>query len=368
MAGLALSVIVPTYNRAHTLRRALASALGELGPQDEVVVVDDGSTDDTPAVLASYGPPVRVVSCRRGGAAAARNRGIEASSRPLVAFLDSDDEWVPGWLGVRRAVMEARPDVVFSFTDFGVVLPDGREVHRYLGRWHLDRRPWTDILGPGVPLADFAPVPATAVGGAAYVGDLYPHEARANYVFTSTLLVRREAAGDALRFWSDLPTYEDWPCFACLARRGPAAYLDVETARQHSDGGGRVSRHDAVRAATARLEILARIWGADPGYLAAHETEHEHLVREERRRLVRALIGEGRSREARRALVGAGVPLSWRALARLPGPSLRALNGLRRWARRVSGAERRAARRWEAAAFGAQPGPQIRALGPREGW
>jgi glycosyltransferase involved in cell wall biosynthesis len=92
-----VSVVIPTYNRAHLLQRCLESVFGQTHTNLEVIVVDDGSTDATAEVLHGYGDQrVRVVSHRSSeGAAAARNRGLEHATGRFVAFLDSDDEWLP---------------------------------------------------------------------------------------------------------------------------------------------------------------------------------------------------------------------------------------------------------------------------------
>src|SRR5438045_2859412 len=116
--ALTISVIIPTYNRASLVPRAVASALANVGPGDEVIVVDDGSADGTREALAPYLDRIRLLEGRHAGAGAARNFGIAAARGDIVAFLDSDDEWRPHKLTMQRALFEARPDVLFCFTDF----------------------------------------------------------------------------------------------------------------------------------------------------------------------------------------------------------------------------------------------------------
>ena len=142
MTEPAISVVVPTYNRARLLPRALESALPQLRPGDEVIVVDDGSTDGTEAVLAPYRGRIRYVRTANRGAGAARNRGVQEAQCPLVAFLDSDDEWMPDKLALQRAFMARRPDVLFAFTDFALRERDGSEHRFYLSAWHHDPRGW----------------------------------------------------------------------------------------------------------------------------------------------------------------------------------------------------------------------------------
>jgi glycosyltransferase involved in cell wall biosynthesis len=102
-----VSVIIPTFDRASVLPRAIASALAQSGPSLEVIVADDGSTDDTPTALARFAsdPRVRVLSLAHGGVCRARNAAVDEARAPLLAFLDSDDEWLPGKLEAQCALL-----------------------------------------------------------------------------------------------------------------------------------------------------------------------------------------------------------------------------------------------------------------------
>lgn len=118
----AISVVVPTYNRAGTIRDALAGLLTEPVAL-EVVVVDDGSTDDTLAVLAGLTDPrVRVIAGAHAGIAAARNTGIAAARAPVIAFHDSDDTALPGRLTTPLATLHADPTLAFVVMN-GRLLP-----------------------------------------------------------------------------------------------------------------------------------------------------------------------------------------------------------------------------------------------------
>ena len=111
-----LTVVIPTYNRADLLGEAIDSVLGQDWPDLELLVVDDGSTDNTPEVLASYGDRLRVIRQENAGESAARNTGIRAATTELVALLDSDDYWLPGKLARQMALfdLEPAPDVTFT--------------------------------------------------------------------------------------------------------------------------------------------------------------------------------------------------------------------------------------------------------------
>lgn len=105
-----ISVIIPTHDRAAVLPRAIDSALAQQGPSLEIIVADDGSTDGTKETLARYAsdPRVRVLDLAHGGVCRARNSAVAASRGPWLAFLDSDDEWLPGKLAAQLELARER--------------------------------------------------------------------------------------------------------------------------------------------------------------------------------------------------------------------------------------------------------------------
>lgn len=113
------AVVIPCYNGAQYLRQAIESALAQTSPANEVLVVDDGSTDSSADIAVSYGHPVRVIQQHNAGLARARNAGITAAREPLIAFLDADDWWLPSKME-KQLPMFRDPDIglVHSFHDW----------------------------------------------------------------------------------------------------------------------------------------------------------------------------------------------------------------------------------------------------------
>lgn len=112
-----LSVIIPTHNRAEWLPGAVDSVLDQGVNDLELIVVDDGSEDDSEAALGNQRKKLRYIRTKYGGVAAARNRGIAAANGEFIAFLDSDDRFVPGKLARQVEFMAARPRALISHTD-----------------------------------------------------------------------------------------------------------------------------------------------------------------------------------------------------------------------------------------------------------
>ncbi|MFA6162343.1 MAG: glycosyltransferase family A protein [Methylobacter sp.] len=112
-----ISVVVPTYNRRELLKRALLSIFAQTSLPTEVTVIDDGSTDETGAMIRKEFPQVNYCYQENSGVSAARNLGIQQSTGDWLAFLDSDDEWLPEKLANQKALLTANPDHKICHTE-----------------------------------------------------------------------------------------------------------------------------------------------------------------------------------------------------------------------------------------------------------
>ena len=106
-----ISVVIPAYNAAAFLAPTLASVFAQDHRPIEVILVDDGSTDDTLAIASSWTPALRVCRQDNAGPSAARNRGIAMAEGEYLAFIDADDTWLPGRLQRHLTIMIQRPDL-----------------------------------------------------------------------------------------------------------------------------------------------------------------------------------------------------------------------------------------------------------------
>jgi glycosyltransferase involved in cell wall biosynthesis len=118
---LTISVVIPTYNRARTVGKAIESVLSQTRPADEIIVVDDGSSDDTVQALQAYGDLIRVVSRPNTGISGARNDGIKVATSDWVAFLDDDDEYAPERLQIAAESIILHPQALVHASNMRIL-------------------------------------------------------------------------------------------------------------------------------------------------------------------------------------------------------------------------------------------------------
>lgn len=330
---------MPAYNRAHLIERAVKSVLEQIGEGDELIVIDDGSTDNTAEVMQPYLDRVKYIRIENLGAGHARNRGVAEARGELVAFIDSDDGWMPGKIEMQKKLFVALPEMLFCFSDFASTDIHGTVYRRHLPTWHNDTRSWDEILGKGKPMSSVIDLPEGMDDFNFHMGDLSVPEMKSAYVFTSTVVARREEAGDTLHFAEDVPTFEDLECFGRMALKGKAVYLDTETAWQHGESPDRLSAAKSYDRSTSRLIVLERVWGQNKAFLERHDQEYRDTVDETRLWRIADLILMGRTGEARKELARVQrYPLSYKLLASLPGSAARGLLAIRRVLRSGVGA------------------------------
>jgi glycosyltransferase involved in cell wall biosynthesis len=327
-----ISIVIPTFNRANLICKAIDSVLRETIPGDEVIVVDSGSIDDTASVVAKYGDRVRYIYLTERGAGLARNRGVQEAKNPLVTFLDSDDEWMPGHNYILRSFMAARPDLLFCFANYTARFPDGSTrpfAHQSHFGWELN---WEEIMGPARPISTYIKLPEGAEDFLCYEDhNLYRSLCCYSYVHVNSLMVRRKEAGDSFHFAEDLPTAEEWECAGLLARAGKSAYLHKDLSWLNHHGGPRLINAKMFEYSSARITLMKRVWGADANFQKQHGQLYARELKNIQLLKIRELIALGRTAEARIELRDtASSPLLYRVLAAMPEALVGAIMKARR--------------------------------------
>ena len=309
-----VSIVIPAYNGAATIRRAVESALAQTYQPTEIIVVDDGSTDDTAAALSQLGANVRCVRQPNAGPSAARNRGVRESRGEIIAFLDADDVWRPEKTARQVALLTSGgEETVCCVCDAELRQPDGRVESSF-------RR--VGIVPPA---------------GAAFWRN--PGEVLATrfLLFNQVVAVHRHAFEAVGGFDESFRLFEDYELALRLARLGPWSILPEALVIKHNDTAGigvRAMRDPAVHLAATRQvveHLLAHTFPAQPLTPGPVRPLLLRALRDNRletgaharltsrfppsRLLGRCLLGALRARKAlRRRLPG------WPALDTLPAP------------------------------------------------
>ena len=228
-----VSVVIPAYNRAATIGAAIESVLAQTWADFELLVVDDGSTDETLAEAARViDPRIRLIENPRNmGAAGARNTGISEARGTWIAFQDSDDEWLPTKLEKQMGRL---------------LVPGAVHVGAYCGLLTLGLladRPGDRLRLRYVPDSDIVRVD----------GEITASLLHANMISTQTLVVRRDLILELGRFDEDTTPIEDWDFVIRLAQRGSIAFVDEPLVHQ------RFSENSITRNTARRLRSRIRL-------------------------------------------------------------------------------------------------------------
>ncbi len=233
------SIVLPTFNRSQSLARSITSVLRQSLDDFELLVVDDGSTEDIAEVCSSFSDAriIHLRQARRQGACAARNAGIHAARADWIAFQDSDDEWLPGKLEAERDVLERLPHIMFTYCGYRVKSCGG------------------STPGPASPWAISE-------------RNLFGNLLHGNFISTQTLSVRKHLLNTVGGFDERLPRLQDWDLVLRLEEKAeghfiPESYVLIW---QSEPTGGRISdRPDLfVPAAGMILDKHAKAFAALP--------------------------------------------------------------------------------------------------------
>src|SRR5690348_2664864 len=244
-----VSVIIPTYNRARLVGRAIQSVLAQTYRDIEVIIVDDGSVDDTRAVVQAFGPRVRYFYQENAGVTAARNLGMGNARGEFLAFLDSDDAWAPWKVESQLAALSCHAEAGLVWTDMSALDPHGRVLSdRYLRimyRAHSRVKIEEKMRQIGVLGTLSSAVPNELASSAVRIGDLYSNILLGNLLHTSTVLVRRAWVEQVGGFDpSFVRAGEDYEFYVRLCSVGPVIFIDAPSTEYCVGADDQLTRPD----------------------------------------------------------------------------------------------------------------------------
>jgi len=205
-----IAVIIPTYNRSHTLRRALDSVNNQTVRPSEICVVDDGSTDETEQLLSRHYPQVNYVYQSNAGVSSARNAGVALTRGHWLAFLDSDDEWMPNKL--ERQLQEINSNNTFSLVHCDEIwIRNGVRVNAM----HKHQKAGGEIFERCLPLCVISP---------------------------SAVMIKRRLFEEVGGFDESLPACEDYDLWLRICSRHPVLYIEEALLRKYGGHDDQLSR------------------------------------------------------------------------------------------------------------------------------
>jgi GT2 family glycosyltransferase len=247
-----VSVVVPTYNRDYVLPRALDSLLAQTHKNLEIIVVDDGSTDGTRALIQehyAHEPRIRYVYQENRGVSAARNRGLQTASGDFIALLDSDDVWKPWKVELQLRCLAQQPDAGMVWTDMEAIDPSGHVfdpayLHTMYTTYHWFKT--EDLFDRKSTVAQTWPdAPAELRNVAVYGGEIYSQMIMGNLVHTSTVLMTRARFEEVGLFKEDLRVSgEDYDFHLRTCRAGRVAFVNVASIQYQTGMADRLTRHE----------------------------------------------------------------------------------------------------------------------------
>lgn len=265
-----ISVIIPTYNRRDTLDRALSSVLAQSSPADEVIVVDDGSSDDSAQLVEQGYPEAKLIRQENRGVSAARNRGLEQASHEWIALLDSDDEWLPAKLETVRATQHLHTGAQLFHSD-EIWIRNGVRVNAM----NKHGKSGGMIFEQCLPLCVISP---------------------------SAAVIRRAVFDQIGVFNESLPACEDYDLWLRLCHLHPVHYIDQALIRKYGGHADQLSRkHWGMD--RFRIQALHDLMAQDT--LSATQRDQAAAILKKK---LRILIGGARKRD-NQAILNQYLPL-----------------------------------------------------------
>lgn len=301
MNNRTVSVIIPTYNRGHLVGEAIQSVLNQ-DIRDcslEIIIVDDGSVDDTQDVVAQFGKDVRYIYQDNQGVGAARNRGVEAASGEWLAFLDSDDLWLPDKLSLQFQVLQHFPEFKIIHSNFYSSAGPQITIEKGLEYWvaassgvAIDTVDWQKIYANKYSSTEYD-ITRSGLPFSIYSGNLFKALLTGICATCWTSVIHRDCLHGGIRF-AHLPMVEDYYFYCRLSEEYDVVFIDTPTVENRAHPGPRETQSKRSVLLSASRVLYIDIYLPSTSRHTPPETEIIQKMRKDTTELLFEYLKEGK--------------------------------------------------------------------------
>ncbi|MHB1286996.1 MAG: glycosyltransferase family 2 protein [Leptospirales bacterium] len=229
-----ISVILPTHNRATLVTLAVESVLNQTFQDIELIVVDDGSTDNTEETLRPYLSRIHYIHQSQGGPGKARNRGIQEARGEYIAFIDDDDIWLPFKLELQIGLLLKHPELALVCTNFKVFDSKGEcdsFIEQYFGLFKRTGMKFDNIFQNKELISSRMPNESVPHSRYFYWGQVFPTVFQGSLIFQSSILARKKIFQEMGGYDEALSDNEDYKICLKICQKYSIGYVDIDTLR-----------------------------------------------------------------------------------------------------------------------------------------
>ena len=271
-----VSVTIPSYNAASTLASTLDSVLALTYNPIEVIVIDDGSTDNSHEVLNRYAENIRVIHKTNGGLASARNAGFSAARGKYIAILDSDDICAPERIAMQVAYMEQNPDIILCSSDFSAFNQGGLIAETYIGKYYSQI---ADTLGG---IAGIYPhqhkINLVGYDVSVYSGNVYEQMVLGSFVHPPTVLFRRSALRECGLLDEQIVNACDFDWLIRMSRVGSFGFIDRSLIKYRFSDNQMSGPRNRKQLTLDIVQVIEKALKADPSLYSLKRKEIRKIL------------------------------------------------------------------------------------------
>jgi len=260
-----VSVIIPSYNRARYLEASIDSVLSQTFTDIELIVIDDGSTDNTKEVVQQYGNKVIYEYIPNSGVAGARNHGMKMARGEYIAYLDSDDLYYPNKVELQVSFLDKFKDAGMVYTEFSGFDDKNFSEYRHLKKYHKSAYltgalSYEDIFRERFPVSTFNSNPdyASELG---YIGEIFENYLYNTIIFTNSMMYRKSVQDEIGLQNPDFGFFHDLEYALRICKHYPVGFIDIPTykLRYHATQISTLDRKNATETAAKLQSDLLKV-------------------------------------------------------------------------------------------------------------